>query len=198
MRRRIFWGLAAMTAALALVAGMGTFGFFSDTRVNPGNRFQAGTLVLGNNRDGLFILSASNMQPGDSLTRSVTLTRDPASTLDMNYFLSRTDISPSATSGLCPELEIAVTRADAGQAADDGAPIAAGAISAAGDTVGTFAVVEIPLGSLNNSGNSSDTYNFQVTFDPNAGNAFQGTACEVTYTWRAAQQTSNEDLSTLP
>lgn len=193
MRRRFFWGLAAVTAALAVVAGSGTFGFFSSSTFNPGNRFLAGTLILGNNLSGTFILRANNLQPGDSLSGAVTLSRDPASTLDMNYSVVRTiDID----SALCDALNIVVTRTDAGQDLDDGAAVVAGTVISAGaDTLRSFAAAALGTWSLNNSGNSTDTYNFQVTFTDTGApqNALQGLTCEVTYTWSAIQQTVNDE-----
>src|SRR5438093_4737822 len=120
MRRRVFWGLAAMTAALALAAGVGTFGFFTSSSTNPNNTFTAGTLVIGNTRDGTFILQAQNMQPGDTITRDVTLSRAATSTLDMNYDVRLTPADPPVGS-LCPALRVVVTRTDDGQAVDDGA-----------------------------------------------------------------------------
>ena len=200
MRRRIFWAMAAATAALALVAGSGSFGFFSDSTTNPGNLFQAGVLALSNDRDATFILSDLNMQPGDSITRDVELAQAPGSTLDMNYTLTRTDISPSI-GGLCDALDIVVTRIDPGATANDVATIPLGqVISPASATLSTFAVAPIDVGALNNSGNPTDTYSFQVTFTDTGApqNPLQGTACEVAYTWAAQQQTTNDDELELP
>ena len=185
---------------MAIVAGTGTFGFFSSETVNSGNRFQTGTLILGNSRDATFILSALNMQPGDTILRSVDLSRAPGSTLDMNYEVQRTDITPTV-GGLCPSLAVEVIRVDDGALADDaGAIIGPTAIAPGGATLDTFATGAVGLGALNNSGNSVDTYTFRVTFTalPAEQNALQGTSCEVTYTWRAIQQTANEDLATSP
>ena len=197
MRRRIFWALAALTAALALTAGLGTFAFFSSTTTNPANRFVAGTLVLGNDRDATFILQADNMQPGDSVLRTVTLSRAATSTLDMNYTVQQTGL----TGSLCPSLAIVVVRTDAGQDVNDGAAIPLSAtVSTPADTVSTFAGSPVTLGSLNNSGNSADTYSFQVTFvETNTDqSALMGASCEVTYTWTGRQQTTNDDLVTRP
>ena len=195
MRRRIFWSLAAATAALALAAGLGTYGFFSSTTSNPGNLFTSGHLELANDRSGSLILSATNMQPGDSISRDVVLTLAPASTLDLNYRIDRT-VDTAPPNPLCDALNIVVTRTDAGQAPDDGAAIPASTVvSAPGDTLRSFASASVALGSLNNSGNNGDTYTFAVTFtDTGAPQALQDQACEVTYTWTAVQQGANDDL----
>ena len=198
MRRRIFWSLAAATAALALAAGLGTYGFFSSTTSNPGNLFTSGHLELANSRPGSLILSATNMQPGDSISRDVVLTLAPASTLDLNYRVDRTiTVDSGGAGGLCDALNIVVTRTDAGQAPDDGAAIPAGTVvSAGGDTLRSFASASVALGSLNNSGNNGDTYTFAVTFtDTGAPQALQDQTCEVTYTWTAVQQGTNEDIT---
>jgi predicted ribosomally synthesized peptide with SipW-like signal peptide len=201
MRRRLFWSLAAAAAALAVLAGAGTFGFFSSSTVNPGNQFTAGRLVLANNKSGSFILAATDMQPGDTFNRTVTLSYDPTSTLDMNYTMQRTslvDVVPSTVGSFCGTLQIVVDRLDAGQADNNGAAIPAGNIF-----TGTFSDpglgAQIALGSLDDSGNSTDTYRFTVTF-PETGAAqdnLQGAACTVDFTWRATQQTPNTDLQTF-
>ena len=197
MRRRVFWGLAAATAALAIFAGIGTFGFFTSTQTNPGNTFTAGQLVLGNDRSATFILTAGTMQPGDVVSRNVTLTHAPTSSVDMNYTVQAT----SVLGALCPELTVTVTRLDAGQDVNDGAAIPIGNISLPGDTLSSFAAAPISLGSLNNAGNTSDGYSFTVGFIntglPNQ-DAFQGATCTVGYTWVAVQQASNDDLTSAP
>ena len=220
MRRRFFWGLAAATAALAILAGSGTYGFFSSTTINPGNSFFAGRLVLANDRNGTFILTASNMQPGDRVIRHVTLAKDPTSSLDMNYTLQRTDKvlsdtatpAPSADLDMCHKLAIVVKRLDAGQPSnvdDPASSITAGALisSVTGDSLETFATAAIDVGALNNSGNSQDTYRFDVTFvdTGSAQDYLQGDGCTVEYTWLAMQQTApviptgaNEDITVSP
>jgi hypothetical protein len=198
----LFWGLAAATAALTIVAGSGTFGFFSSSTVNPGNAFFSGILEISNSKNNTFILSASNMQPGDSLSRIVTLSYGPTSTLDMNYTVQRTTVSGTSFTPFCQALEIVVTRNDDGQAANDGAVIPTGTVeSAAGATLDTFAVAAHDMGSLNNDGNTTDTFTFQVTFVNdlnNPQNGLQNKECTVTYTWEARQQAINDDLVTAP
>ncbi len=210
MRRRIFWGLAAATAALAIVAGAGTFGFFSSTRVNPGNAFAAGRLVLSNDRDGTFILTASNMQPGDTLSRQVVLSRAASTTLDMNYNIVRSALSGSldadpTSTAFCSILQLSVTRTDAGQNPDDTAIPAGETISnpnpATTDTISSFPTPSPrELGSLTDDGNTTDTYLFTVTFVDTGSpqDEYQGATCTVEYTWAARQQASNDDLVTGP
>ncbi len=206
-RRRFFWGLAAATAALAIVAGSGTFGFFSSTTVNPGNSFFAGTLVLANNKNGTFILDVSNMQPGDVVARQVELSYDPRSSLDMNYSLSRTSMvefdaqdpaNPGA--GMCAALALQITEVSPNgrQLPNDGgfllpAPDPAGTVTSSTISSFTFA----GPWSLNNSGNPDDTYNFQVTFVDTGvpQNHLQGDGCTVEYTWSAVQQATNDDIT---
>lgn len=198
MRRRVFWTLAAATAAMAFLAGAGTFGFFSSTQTSPGNSFTAGTLVINVERAGTFFITAGDMQPGDSLNRTIAISRDPTSSLNMNYTVELS----SAAGALCDSLDAVVTRTDDGQADNGGAVILAGAVvSAAGDTLTSFAATPVNLGSLNhNPENQDDVYQFQVTFRDTGApqNLLQGASCTVGYTWNATQQTPNRRLTTGP
>jgi hypothetical protein len=70
--------LAITTVAAVIAAGSialpATFGAFTAQTQNPNNTFTAGTLTMSNSRQGTYIISGSNIAPGDSGTLTVTVT----------------------------------------------------------------------------------------------------------------------------
>ncbi len=73
MTRKIITSLMVIAVA-AMMVGMGTFAYFSDTETSSGNTFTAGTLDLTLTESGGAPISLTNMKPGDSASGSITVT----------------------------------------------------------------------------------------------------------------------------
>ncbi|HEY3070901.1 MAG TPA: TasA family protein [Gaiellaceae bacterium] len=172
--------LGALTALIAAVAvAVGSSASFTATSANPSNTFAAGTLSILNSKEGLAVLTASNMKPGDSATGTVDVQN--SGSLSGAFTLSRSNIVDSdGTNPLSAKLNLVVK--DCGDfssgtpTCDAGDPVKyTGTIAAMGSTaLGTFAADE------------QHRYQFAVTFDGTAGNAYQGDSSSVQFDWDAS------------
>ena len=57
---------ALLTLLLAATAVVGSGADFNATSANPANTFASGTLTIGNSKEGVAVLSASNLRPGEA------------------------------------------------------------------------------------------------------------------------------------
>ena len=70
-KSRKFLLSALVVAVLGSVAAFGVFAAFSQTTVNSGNSFAAGTVTIGDNDAGSALYNVSNRKPGDSVTSCI-------------------------------------------------------------------------------------------------------------------------------
>jgi spore coat-associated protein N len=175
--RRALLALAALTASVAVAVGSSAS--FSASSANPSNTFAAGTLTILNSKEGLAVLTASNMKPGDSATGTVDVQN--TGSLSGAFTLSRSGIVDSdGANPLSAKLNLVVK--DCGDFSS-GAPTCdvgdpskySGTIAAMGSSaLGTFVASE------------KHRYEFTVTFDSSATNAYQGDTSSVQFDWNAA------------
>jgi spore coat-associated protein N len=172
--------LGALTALIAAIAvAVGSSASFSASSANPSNTFAAGTLSILNSKEGLAVLTASGMKPGDSSTGTVDVQN--SGSLSGAFTLSRSGIVDSdVVNPLSAKLNLVVK--DCGDfssgtpTCDAGDPVKyTGTIAAMGSTaLGTFAA------------NEKHRYEFAVTFDSGANNAYQGDNSSVQFDWNAS------------
>ncbi|HYY34403.1 MAG TPA: TasA family protein [Gaiellaceae bacterium] len=174
---RLLGALAALTTAVAVAVGSSAS--FTATSANPSNTFAAGTLSILNSKEGLAVLTASNMKPGDSANGTVDVQN--TGSLSGAFTLSRSNISDSDGSNpMSAKLDLVVK--DCGDfssgtpTCDAGDPVKySGTIAAMGSVaLGTFAA------------NEKHRYEFAVTFNSSAGNAYQGDSSSVQFDWNAS------------
>lgn len=174
---RALGALSALVAAVAVAVGSSAS--FTATSANPSNTFAAGTLSILNSKEGLAVLTASNMKPGDSATGTVDV--ENSGSLSGAFTLSRSNIVDSdGANPMSGKLNLVVK--DCGDfssgppTCDVGDPVRyTGTIAAMGSTaLGTFVAAE------------KHRYEFTVTFDVSAGNAYQGDSSTTEFTWAAA------------
>jgi spore coat-associated protein N len=175
---RVLGALAALTTAVAVAVGSSAS--FTATSANPSNTFAAGTLSILNSKEGLAVLTASSgMKPGDSANGTVDVQN--TGSLSGVFTLSRSNIVDSdGTNPLSAKLNLVVK--DCGDfssgtpTCDAGDPQRySGTIAAMGSvSLGTFAA------------NEKHRYEFAVTFDASAGNAYQGDNSSVQFDWNAS------------
>jgi spore coat-associated protein N len=172
--------LGALTALIAAIAvAVGSSASFSASSANPSNTFAAGTLSILNSKEGLAVLTASGMKPGDSSPGTVDVQN--SGSLSGAFTLSRSGIVDSdVVNPLSAKLNLVVK--DCGDfssgtpTCDAGDPVKyTGTIAAMGSTaLGTFAA------------NEKHRYEFAVTFDSGAGNVYQGDNSSVQFDWNAS------------
>lgn len=174
---RTLGALSALVAAVAVAVGSSAS--FTATSANPSNTFAAGTLSILNSKEGLAVLTASNMKPGDSATGTVDV--ENTGSLSGAFTLSRSSIVDSdGANPLSAKLNLVVK--DCGDfssgtpSCDAGDPTRySGTIAAMGSSaLGTFAASE------------KHRYEFTVTFDSSANNAYQGDSSSVQFDWNAS------------
>lgn len=174
---RVLGALSALIAAVAVAVGSSAS--FTATSANPSNTFAAGTLSILNSKEGLAVLTASGMKPGDSATGTVDVQN--TGSLSGAFSLSRSNIVDSdGANPLSAKLNLVVK--DCGDfssgtpTCDAGDPQRySGTISAMGTSaLGTFVAAE------------KHRYEFAVTFDASANNAYQGDSSSVQFDWNAS------------
>jgi spore coat-associated protein N len=174
---RALGALGALIAAVAVAVGSSAS--FTASSANPSNTFAAGTLSILNSKEGLAVLTASDMKPGDSATGTVDVQN--SGSLSGAFALSRSSISDSdATFPMSAKLDLVVK--DCGDfssgtpTCDAGDPVKyTGTIAAMGSTaLGTFAASE------------KHRYQFAVTFNSSADNNYQGDSSSVQFDWNAS------------
>src|SRR5215204_6231064 len=176
---RVLGALSALIAAVAVAVGSSAS--FTASSANPSNTFAAGTLSILNSKEGLAVLTASDMKPGDSATGTVDVQN--SGSLSGAFALSRSSISDSdATFPMSTKLDLVVK--DCGDFSS-GTPTCD-----AGDPVkysGTLNAMSsnVALGSY--ATNEKHKYQFAATFNSSAGNVYQGDTSTATFTWDAVQ-----------
>jgi spore coat-associated protein N len=174
--KRTLGVLAAVLAAVGVAVGSGAN--FSAQTANPSNTFTAGTLTMANSQAGA-ILTASNMKPGDTSNGTVDI--ENTGSLSGTFSLSRSALNDSDSSNpMSDKLNLVVK--DCGNfssgtpSCDAGDPnVYSGTIGAmtGSSALGTYAAGE------------KHRYQFAVTFDSSAGNAYQGDSSTATFQWNA-------------
>jgi hypothetical protein len=160
--------LGAFSALIAAVAvAVGSSASFTASSANPSNTFAAGTLSILNSKEGLAATGTVDVQNTGSLSGAFSLSRsnivdsDGANPLSAKLNLVVKD---------CGDFSLGTPTCDAGDPQKYSGTIAAMGSSA----LGTFAA------------NEKHRYEFAVTFDSSAGNAYQGDNSSVQFDWNAS------------
>jgi spore coat-associated protein N len=174
---------ALLTLLLAAAAVVGSGADFTASSASPSNTFAAGTLTIGNSKQGTAVLTASNLRPaGPAATGTVDI--ENTGSLSGAFTLSRTTpVDSDSTNPLSGKLNLTVI--DCGAFAGATAPtcgdgndvpkVSGGTISSMSTTaLGTYA------------GGEKHRYQFTVQLDGSAGNAYQGDSSSVGFDFNAA------------
>src|SRR5690349_17308281 len=175
--RRTLGVLATALAATGVAVGSGAN--FTAQSANPSNTFTAGTLTMSNSKDAAAIFTGSNMKPGDTATGTVDIQN--TGSLAGTFSLSRSALTDSDTANpMSAKLDLVVK--DCGDfsagtpTCDVGDPVkytgTLGAMTAS-TALGSFAA------------NEKHRYQFTVTFNSSATNAYQGDSSTATFQWDA-------------
>lgn len=167
-RLNILIRLALLLAALATAGYSGAT--FVSSSANPANAFAAGRVAQQNSRAGQLILSASGMVPGQSATRTLTITN--SGDVQSTSTLSERVVDSPGLAGIKLSGELHLTVADVTGAGAE-RTIYDGPLGAMGPrTLGSFGP------------GAAHTYRFTVTF-PRGGaqDVYQGAATDVEFDW---------------
>ena len=178
--RRTLAALATVLVAVGLTAASGAS--FTATSANADTTFATGTMQITNTRAGQAVLaSTADMRPGDP-ARTGTVDITNSGSLSGVFTLQRgTVVDSDSSNPLSGKLDIVVK--DCGDfssgtpTCDPGDPVKyTGTVAAMSSAValGTFA------------GGEKHKYEFSVSVNTSAGNAYQGDNSVVPFTWNAA------------
>jgi spore coat-associated protein N len=181
--RRTLAALATVLAATGLTVASGAD--FTAQSANPSNTFSTGTLTMSNSAPNAAILTASNLRPGGTAAGTVDIAN--TGSLSGAFTLTRgTPVDTDTTNPLSAKLNLVVK--DCGTFAADGTPpsCASGTVKYTGTLaeMGTAGHTISALGSY--AAGDKHRYQFSLTFDGSADNAYQGDSSTVGFTWNAA------------
>lgn len=170
---RLSSGLATLVlsaaALIGTVASAGpTTAAFTATTVNPGNAFASATLTLSNDKPlAAELVNVANLVPGDTASRTVTITNSGTAGLTYTGAISAT-ASTLLWSDTTNGLQVTVSRG--------------------ATTVYTGALKNLSLAASSTiAAGGTDTLTYVFTFPSAAGNTFQGLSQDFTITYTATQ-----------
>ena len=172
---------ALLTLLLAAGAVVGSGADFTATSANPTNTFASGTLTIGNSKEGVAVLSASNLRPGEA-AQTGTVDIENTGSLSGAFTLTRgTLTNTDGANPLAAKLNIVVT--DCGTFSGGTAPTC-GDVDDSQKYSGTLAAMGTSaLGSYAPA--AKHRYRFSVALDSTAGDAYQGDTSTVEFDFNA-------------
>ena len=79
-----------LIGAIGGLAGFATFSAFSSTTTNPGNTFDTGSVILGDNDANAAMYNVTNRGPGSSTVRCITVTYTGTMPADVSLYTPST------------------------------------------------------------------------------------------------------------
>jgi spore coat-associated protein N len=178
---------ALLTLLLAAGAVVGSGADFTASSANPANTFASGTLSMVNSKEGVAVLEASEMRPGDAATVG-TVDIENDGSLSGTFTLSRSaPVDSDAANPMSAKLNVTVV--DCGAFAGATAPTCDDADDVVKYSGGTLAEMGTPghlVGGLGEyDAGEKHRYEFRVALDGSAGNAYQGDSSSVEFDFDA-------------
>jgi predicted ribosomally synthesized peptide with SipW-like signal peptide len=189
--RKVVGSLGVIGAAAA-VAGMGTFGSFTDSTTPVNTTIQSGTLNIDLTQQGFAVpVTTSGFVPGDSLTRAVNLVNSGNVALG-SVTLNTTAAAPSVlTTDQVNGLQVAVKSCSVPWTQAGTATAATYTCSGTERLLGQGpAVSAIGLNSpASLAAGATDYLTFSVSLPASADNTFQGKSAALSLTFTGTQRT---------
>lgn len=189
--RKIVASFGVLGAAVA-VAGLGTFGSFTDSTTPIATEVATGTVSIDVTQPGVTIpLTTSGFLAGDSMSRAVDLVNDGTAALSGISLASTATVPSVLTTDTTDGLQLTVRSCSA--AWTQAGPASAPTYSCSG-TAGTLltgpAVVDSPLaGVASLQAGGVDHLLLTVSLPNSAGNSFQGQSSTLGLTFTGTQRT---------
>jgi spore coat-associated protein N len=178
---------ALLTLLLAAGAVVGSGADFTASSANPSNTFASGTLSIVNSKEGTAVLSASGLRPTGSAVGTVDI--ENTGSLSGAFTLSRTTpVDSDSSNPLSAKLNVTVV--DCGTFSGATPPACGNGDDVTKYTAGTLAQMSTTghlisaLGTY--AANEKHRYQFTVTLDASADNAYQGDSSSVEFDFNAA------------
>ena len=189
--RKVVGSLGVIGAAAA-VAGLGTFGSFTDSSTPVATTIESGTLSINVTQQGATVpATTNNFVPGDSLTRAVTLVNDGTAALGSVTLGTTAAASSVLTTDTTNGLQLAVKSCSVAwtQGGSASAPTytcsGTSRVLASGPAVSNM-VLDNPA-SL--AAGKTDYLTFSISLPGTADNTFQGKTAALSLTFTGTQAT---------
>ena len=192
-KSRKFLLSALVVAVLGSIAAFGVFAAFSQTTVNSGNSFAAGTVTIGDNDAGSALYNVSNRKPGDSVTSCIRVTYSGTLTSDVRVYTADPigAIGPYVNLTIDAGSQPAATFPDcSGFTPDSGGPVFNGTLAGFSAAHNSYAngLVDYP-GTVATSWTPGDVVVYRFTVSLQDNNSAAGLASgSHAFTWEARNQ----------
>jgi len=189
--RKVVGSLGVLGTAAA-VAGMGTFGNFTDSTTPVATTIQSGTLSIDLSQPGFAVpVTTTGFVPGDSLTRAVNLVNDGNSALGSVTLSSSATASSVLTTDVSNGLQLTVKKCSVawtqGGTAQSPTYTCAGTETLVGSGPAVNNMAINGAAALNAGG--TDHLTFSISLPASADNSFQGKTASLSLTFTGTQRT---------
>jgi len=186
-------GSLAIAGTAAAVAGLGTFGTFTDSTTPVATTVQTGTLDINLNvpNGGVAVpVTTSNFVPGDSITRAVNLSNDGSTALSSVTLTSAATAPSILTTDTTNGLQLSVNSCSAPWTQGGAAP--APTYTCSGTTSTLYAGPAVTSIQLPNPASLAakgvDYLTFSVSLPASADNTFQNKSASLSLTFTGTQR----------
>ena len=185
-------GSIAVLGAAAAVAGMGTFGSFTDSTTPVDTTIQSGTLSINVNQTGYAVpVTTAGFVPGDSLTRAINLVNDGSAPLGSINFSSVATAGSVLTTDTVNGLQLSLKSCSVPWTQGGTASAPTYACSGTTQTLTNGPAVTnyglINPAALNAGG--TDYLVFSISLPTSADNTFQGKTASLSLSFTGVQRT---------
>ena len=189
--RKVVGSLGVLGTAAA-VAGMGTFGNFTDSTTPVATTIQSGTLSIDLSQPGFAVpVTTTGFVPGDSMTRAVNLVNDGNSPLGSVTLNSAATAGSVLTTDTTNGLQLTVKKCSVAWTQGGTASAATYACSGTETLIGSGPAVSnftINGAAALNAG-GTDYLTFSISLPASADNSFQGKSASLSLTFTGTQRT---------
>ena len=189
--RKVVGSLGVLGTAAA-VAGMGTFGNFTDSTTPVATTIQSGTLSIDLSQPGYAVpVTTTGFVPGDSMTRAVNLVNDGNSALGSVTLNSSATASSVLTTDVTNGLQLTVKKCSVAWTQGGTASAATYTCSGTETLVGSGPVVNNMTvnGAASLNAGGTDYLTFSISLPASADNTFQGKSASLSLTFTGTQRT---------
>jgi hypothetical protein len=189
--RKVVGSLGVLGTAAA-VAGMGTFGGFTDSTTPVATTIESGTLSINVAQQGYSVpVTTAGFLPGDSLTRAVNLVNDGNSALGSVTLSSVPTVSSVLTTDITNGLQLTVKKCSVAWTQGGTAQAPTYTCSGTESLVGSGPVVSTMnlAGAAALNAGGTDHLTFSISLPTTADNTFQGKTASLSLTFTGTQRT---------
>ena len=189
--RKVVGSLGVLGTAAA-VAGMGTFGNFTDSTTPVATTIQSGTLSIDLSQPGYAVpVTTTGFVPGDSMTRAVNLVNDGNSALGSVTLSSSATASSVLTTDVTNGLQLTVKKCSVAWTQGGTASAATYTCSGTETLIGSGPVVSniTVNGAAALNAGGTDYLTFSISLPGTADNTFQGKSAALSLTFTGTQRT---------